>query len=295
VQAAGVVLLDDEPVLAGLGRRAAAGQGLRRTPGVALAPVFVEPVGHISIVARSPVNYTRVILSYPCARLSGMYAERASRLPHVVAWHSLAPPGGQDVRVLPDGCLDIIWAEGHVFVAGPDTTAQLTTPPPGSRTFALRFAAGTGPAVIGAPADEVLDRQVPLEDLWPAAEVRRLAEADDPMAALEAAALRRWHEPDPAMVQVFAQARADRPVDAIADSCGLSPRHLLRRCTLTFGYGPKALARILRLQRAVAMARAGTPFATVSATAGYADQAHLSRDVKALAGVPLGTLITPAS
>ena len=225
-----------------------------------------------------------------------MYAERASRLPHVIAWRSVVDPGGGAGRILPDGCLDVIWQDGRVFVAGPDTTAQVSGPPAArSRMFALRFGAGTGPAVIGAPADEVLDRQIPLEDLWPAADVRRLAEAGDPMAALEAAALRRWREPDRAMVEVAAQARAGRPVDAIAAACGLSARHLQRRCRAAFGYGPKTLTRILRLQRAVALARAGTPFAAVSVSAGYADQAHLARDVRALAGVPLGALVTPAS
>ncbi len=220
-----------------------------------------------------------------------MYAERASRLPHVVAWRSVTPPGGRTVRVLPDGCLDVIWCDGRLFVAGPDTTAQVSTPAPASRYFALRFAAGTGPPVIGLPADRILDRQVPLADLWPAAEVRRLSAADDPMAALEAAAGRRWREPDRASVGVAAQARAGRPVDAIADSCGLSARQLQRRCRLAFGYGPKTLTRILRLQRAVALARGGTPFASVSITVGYADQAHLARDVKALAGVPLSVLV----
>ena len=224
-----------------------------------------------------------------------MYAERASRLPHVVAWRSVAPPGGRVSRILPDGCLDIIWQDGRVFVAGPDTTAQVGASTGGARMFALRFGAGLGPAVLGVPADEVLDRRVPLADLWPAADVRRLAEADDPMAALEAAALARRPEPDRAMVAVAAGARAGRPVDAIADACGLSARQLQRRCRAAFGYGPKTLTRILRLQRAVALARAGAPFAAVSVTAGYADQAHLARDVRALAGVPLGVLVRPAS
>jgi AraC-like DNA-binding protein len=223
-----------------------------------------------------------------------MYAERASRLPHVVAWRSVTPPGAVS-RILPDGCLDVIWHEGRVFVAGPDTTARLDEQPSGGRFFALRFAAGTGPAVIGVPADEVTDRSVPLEALWPAADVRRLAEADDPMAALEAAAMRRRHEPDPVMVRVAAQARAGRPVGAIAGAGGLSPRQLQRRCRAAFGYGPKTLTRILRMRRAVALARAGTPFAEVSVIAGYADQAHLARDVRALAGVPLGALLTRAS
>src|SRR3954466_13189947 len=106
-----------------------------------------------------------------------MYRERASMLPHVVAWQSLAPPGEQVKRILPDGCLDVIWQDGRVFVAGPDTTAQLGVPPPGSRHFALRFGSGTGPGVLGLPASELVDRQVPLDALWPGAQARPLGGA----------------------------------------------------------------------------------------------------------------------
>jgi AraC-like DNA-binding protein len=220
-----------------------------------------------------------------------MYEEWPSRLPHVTAWRSLAPPGGWTNRILPDGCLDIIWSDGMVFVAGPDTVAEAATSPAGARSRALRFADGVGPVVLGVPADELTDREVPLEDLWPAAEVRRLAEAADPLAALEDVAACRWQTPDPAMVALAAGARSGRPVGAIADALGLSARQLQRRSRTSFGYGPKMLARVLRLQRALALARGGRPFADVSATAGYADQAHLARDVKALAGVPLGVLM----
>ena len=220
-----------------------------------------------------------------------MYAEWTATLPHTIAWHSSVPPDAGVTRILPDGCLDVIWHDGFVFVAGPDTTAQLATAPPGSRFFGLRFAAGTGPGVLGVPGDELTDRQVPLDAVCGAAETRRISEAAEPLAALEAFAVRRWHEPDPAMLAVAAGARTGRPVGAIADRCGLSPRHLQRRCRGSFGYGPKTLARILRLQRAVALARAGRPFADVSATAGYADQAHLSREVRALAGIPLRQLV----
>ena len=220
-----------------------------------------------------------------------MYRERAAVVPHVIAWQSVTPPGGRVQRILPDGCLDVIWNDGRLFVAGPDTTAQVGVPPAGSRCLALRFAAGSGPSVIGVPADELTDRQVPLADLWPAAEVRRLADVTS-LAELERAVLRRWAPPDPAMVEVARRARAGQPVDAIAAVCGLSARHLQRWVRAAFGYGPKTLTKILRMQRAVVLARRGTPFAEVSATAGYADQAHLARDVKALAGVPLGRLLS---
>jgi AraC-like DNA-binding protein len=220
-----------------------------------------------------------------------MYEEWPSRLPHTTAWRSLAPPGGWVNRILPDGCLDIIWNDGAVFVAGPDTMAETGTSPPGARCYALRFADGLGPAVLGVPADELTDRQVPLADLWPAAEVRRLAESADPLAALETAAARRWRRPDPEMVALAAAARAGRPVGPTADALRLSARQLQRRCRTSFGYGPKMLVRVMRLQRALALARRGHAFADVSATAGYADQAHLSREVKALAGVPLSELM----
>ena len=223
-----------------------------------------------------------------------MYSERASALPHVVAWWSVTPAGAREHRILPDGCLDIIWQDGRVFVAGPDTTAQLGAPVPGSRMFALRFGAGTGPGVLGVPASALVDQQVPLDALWPAAQVRRLASAGDPLAAITAAAARRW-APDESMVALAALARAGRPVDLIADRLGLSPRQLQRRSNAAFGYGPKTLARIFRMQRAVSLARGGSSFASVSAEAGYADQAHLSREVRAMAGVPLGALLVGSS
>jgi AraC-like DNA-binding protein len=222
-----------------------------------------------------------------------MYSEHASALPYVVAWRIVS--SGRPQRILPDGCLDLIWRDGEVFVAGPDTVAEVGESAPGTRLHALRFAAGTGAAVLGLPADELTDLEVPLTDLWPAAEVRRIAEAADPSSALQDAALRRWQDPDRSMVEVAARARAGQPVEVIAAACGLSPRQLQRRCRTAFGYGPKTLVRVLRMQRALGLARRGQALAEVSAVAGYADQAHLSRDVKALAGVPLRTLLTTAA
>lgn len=223
-----------------------------------------------------------------------MYTERASKLPHVTEWWSVSAPGDPPTRVLPDGCLDVIWQDGRVFVAGPDTTAQTGSAPGGSRMFALRFGSGTGPGVLGVPASELVDRQVPLAELAPAAVVRRLSSAADPGAALTAFAAARWRPPDPAMVALAAAVSAGVSVAAFADAAGLSPRQLLRRSNAAFGYGAKTLHRIFRMQRALALARAGRPFAAVSADAGYADQAHLSREVRALAGVPLQSLLSQA-
>ena len=57
-------------------------------------------------------------------------------------------------------------------------------------------------------------------------------------------------------------------------SLGVSERALRRRVTAAVGYGPKRLARVLRLRRALALAGAGSPLADAAYEAGYADQAH---------------------
>ncbi|MFD3497199.1 helix-turn-helix domain-containing protein [Streptomyces sp. NPDC058676] len=225
-----------------------------------------------------------------------MYAERASRMTGAVVWTN-TPSGSGAGRVLPDGCMDLLWHEGRLVVAGPDTRAYVTEGQP-SAWAGVRFYPGTAPALLGVPAHEMRDRRVDLADLWPAAEVRRVTAqvnaAGDPASGLEQVALARaagTDPPEPLLRQVVAALDAGRPVAATADELGVGARQLHRRCLTAFGYGPKTLARVLRLQRALALARSGAPFAETAARSGFADQAHLARDVRELAGLPLTELL----
>lgn len=228
-----------------------------------------------------------------------MYAERASRLPGAVLWTWTieAATAARVHPVLPDGCMDLLWNEGRLLVAGPDTRAYVPGTAP-AQWAGLRFAPGTAPTYLGVPAHELRDRRVDLTDLWPAATVRRLtagvAESPHPATALEELALRRatgTPPPDPLLRHLVAALDTGRPVAATADELGLGARQLHRRSLTAFGYGPKTLARVLRLQRALALARTGVPFAQTAARSGYADQAHLARDVREFAGMPLGELL----
>ncbi|WP_432057910.1 helix-turn-helix domain-containing protein [Streptomyces sp. bgisy022] len=226
-----------------------------------------------------------------------MYRERASRLPGAVVWRNTLSGDADGGRVLPDGCMDLLWHEGRLLVAGPDTRAHLTAGGPG--TWAgIRLRPGTAPALLGVPAHELRDRRVELADLWGAAEVRRLTArvraAADPVTGLEDLALRlaaATDPPDPALRALAAALGAGRPVGAVAGDLGIGARQLHRRSLVAFGYGPKTLARILRLHRALALARTGTPPAETAARTGYADQSHLSREVRALTGLPLRELL----
>lgn len=212
-------------------------------------------------------------------------------------------------RVLPDGCMDLIWFQagpgdiGEIIVAGPDTAPNFAVWRPGTVHLGLRFDSAVGPAHIGVPASEVRDRRIPLADIWGRTEAAQLAAhlavASSPATAFEAAIVRRGRRDgltDLLAPPALAEIRAGSPVAAVARTAALSERQLLRRCQLAIGYGPKTLARIVRFRRAVALAGTGTPFAAVAAAVGYADQAHLAREVRALGGAPLGELVgsTPA-
>lgn len=60
---------------------------------------------------------------------------------------------------------------------------------------------------------------------------------------------------------------------------------LRRRFVQAIGYGPTTYLRVSRFQRAVSLAMRAPGLAALAAAAGYADQAHLSRDVRALTGL----------
>ncbi|HEV7175962.1 MAG TPA: helix-turn-helix domain-containing protein, partial [Solirubrobacteraceae bacterium] len=74
-----------------------------------------------------------------------------------------------------------------------------------------------------------------------------------------------------------------------------SERQLQRRFLAAVGYGPKMLQRVLRLRRFLATAKfdvALSGLAAAAAGAGYADQAHLTRECRALTGLTPGQLVT---
>lgn len=221
-------------------------------------------------------------------------------------WGQTTPTArGAFTRVVPDGCIDLIWSRvsGQIHVAGPDTGPLLAPLAPGDRYAGVRFRPGTAPATLGVPADVLRDARVDLVELWGAAAVRMaesVAAAPDPEAALLRATLARVRaaaSADPIAPAVLAavagpgSAAGAVRVAALAEDLGVSERQLRRRCRTAFGYGPKTLHRVLRFQRALALARGGTGFAATAYAAGYADQAHLAREVHDLAGVPLGRLV----
>jgi AraC-like DNA-binding protein len=206
--------------------------------------------------------------------------------------------GGAPVRVLPDGCIDVVWIEGAgAQLVGANTTAFLIALPAGVRVAGARLRPGAAPALLGTRAEEVRDARVPLTELWGDDGERLAAALEDSLdptdvlrAALLARASRARHPDALVRAAVARLGRADVPVAALAAELAMSERQLHRRVRAGVGYGPKLLARVLRLHRALRAARAGEDLARAALEAGYADQAHFAHDCRALAGAPAGLL-----
>jgi len=168
---------------------------------------------------------------------------------------------------------------------------QLSLTPQGSR------------ALLGVPAGALASLDVDLADLVGrpgAALVDRLrASVDWPgrFALLDAAlvGLLRDAAPAPEVAEAWrlTTAGAGRlPVATVAALVGWSDRHLRQRFTAEYGLTPKEAARVARFaaarrRLAATVARGGRPdLASFAAEHGYADQSHLTREWRALTGLP---------
>ncbi len=217
--------------------------------------------------------------------------------PGAVVWQKTA--AGGEAAILPDGCMDLIWMNGDVVVAGPDSRPYLTRSRAGDHYVGLRCSPGTLPDLLGTPAEELINQRVPLGDVLSdratAEFLGRIADAADPGRALEefARSRRLLGPPSDGRISVVVRLlQQQASVRDVADGIGVGERQLHRLCRRQFGYGPKMLARILRLQSAVGLAGSAIPAAQAAGMAGFADQAHLIREAQELTGRTFGQLVT---
>jgi AraC-like DNA-binding protein len=202
-----------------------------------------------------------------------------------------------DRRILPDGRMDLVWIRGAgVLVAGPQTRFTVRSMPAPLVAVGVRFHPGVAPGLLRLPAAEFVDGHVGL-DAIDAGLAGRLEPALDASRTLGGAfdaynreLLRhvdRLVELDGAVAE--AASMLDDSATSVADVSSrvyVSERQLRRRFAERVGYGPKTLQRVLRFQRLVSiLGEPGTELARAAVVAGYADQAHLTRECRELSGL----------
>lgn len=165
---------------------------------------------------------------------------------------------------------------------------QLSLTPPAARVLFGLPPGELASIVIGL--DEVLGR--PARELTE--QLREAPGWDDRFDLLEAALLQQFDQrrvgttrPEVGRTwQRLSKSGGAIGVQDLANEVGWSRRHLTDRFTSEYGLPPKVAARVLRFERATGLLRRqpGIRLADLSATVGYADQAHLSREFRAIAG-----------
>jgi AraC-like DNA-binding protein len=210
-------------------------------------------------------------------------------------------------RKAPNGSAEVVCVIGSIpHVLGPQTGPVTETLEPGTAIVGVRLRPGAAPSVLHLPASEAADHDLPADELygsWAVALGEALADASSPdeaAALLERAVGERLAdspELDPVVAEAVQRLHPAEASDvrALASSLYVSERQLRRRCEAATGMTPKTLHRILRFQRFLALAwvleRPSTQLARLAADAGYADQAHLTREARQLEGRSPRTLL----
>jgi AraC-like DNA-binding protein len=208
-------------------------------------------------------------------------------------------------RHLPTGGVEIHFPiGGDPQLVGPLTGPQIEVIPEHTAIVGVRFLPGTAPP-LPTVLDDLVDQRLGLTELW-GSSVDRLVEAmagagtpERALMFLQAHLLqefRRAGRMDPLVVEAVKALMPWHPVniDTVANHVTLSASQLRRRCLEAVGVSPKVLQRTLRFQGFLALAQAGVAatgrrgadgVAGLAIDAGYADQAHLSRECVRLTGL----------
>ncbi len=197
------------------------------------------------------------------------------------------------VTLLPHPCVNLVYDQGQVVIAGVGRERFRYEYEGTGRVFGVKFRPGGFLPFLRRPVGTLTDQYLPLAVLWGAADADRLARdlaAAPDLDALVAAAERhlraRWPpaDPDVALVGRIAQDllhnRAITRVDDVTARFGLSTRSLQRLFQRYVGVSPKWVLQRYRLHEAASRLAEGTggTWAEVAVDLGYFDQSHFIRD-----------------
>jgi len=211
---------------------------------------------------------------------------------HVAAlWTAEVPKDGPEwveQEAVPDGCVELIvrhsgrsrWRREQppLFAAGLATTPAKLELGAGSRFTGLKLWPWSWHALGGTPCRAFADDWIAVDPGSPLAALV----ADEPEAI--AARLAGHFDSEPPALGLALLEEAS--VGAVARRAGLSHRQLQRAFERDFGLPPRSYLRLLRLKDALAEVGDHPTLADAAAAQGFADQAHMAREFRSLAGVP---------
>jgi AraC-like DNA-binding protein len=251
------------------------------------------------------VHDTRGILN-PCEGLRHFRLGRHEPSAELAPWverhwsvHWDLPSGEQfEQEILPHPSVQLAFEAHGATVHGIGTRRFLARLEGAGRVVGVKFLPGAFPAFSARPMVDLVDRVLPLADVFGerAREVaRNVADEADESRAIERieAFLRelrpRRDEKAEAVARLVALIRDERSLtrsEALARHAGMSLRSLQRLFERYLGLGPKWVICRARVQDAAERVSTGqaVDWATLAVELGYHDQAHLIHDFKAQVG-----------
>ena len=186
---------------------------------------------------------------------------------------------------LPDVSCDLLWIDGRIEVVGPLTRA-IPAIGIGHEMSVLRLDPEVARHWLGVPLSELTDRLISLEHISRtlASVVASLFEGGHVSSLVGDQFASVSPRPDSRVATARRLLSRGERVDSVASATCLSERQLERLFVNAIGMSPREYRRILRFRRGIVAAGGGTRLADVALEAGYADQAHFSRDVRDLTG-----------
>jgi AraC-like DNA-binding protein len=208
-------------------------------------------------------------------------------------------------RVLPDNCIDVIFdlrAQLPPFVVGPMLTAEVMPQFEEIDMLGVRFCPGAATEFVDLRAADLTAAHVDTADVWPdshhLAEQLWSSQYRERPAILDAWLARRRRTRSGVALARRATVAIEHSggrltVERLAAVVCASDRTLLRTFEAAVGVRPKAALRVQRFRVAAALLEhrrgAESRLVRIAADCGYADQAHLTREFKAMSG------LTPAA
>jgi AraC-like DNA-binding protein len=236
-------------------------------------------------------------------------------------WTTAASPPNEAVRVermLPSGAMHLVLrfsaaplrlfrsesdragdAVGHALVGGLRMAPYFRDVSSPAAAVGAMLRPGASWALFGVPAAELAHRHTDLDDLWgrDAAFVREQVESApsgsarlDAFEGVLAARIRRLRGLHPAVAHALGRFAADAAVRSVVEETGYSHRRFVTLFADDVGLTPKAYCRVQRFQKVLAdlTGYPGRDLARIAADAGHADQSHMTRDFRELAGISPG-------
>lgn len=209
----------------------------------------------------------------------------------------LAGQPAHETEILSDPCVHIVFESGdrrERRLVGVWSRRWVRRLEGRGRVRGVKVRAGGLKAFVDRPARDVVDKILPLEELFGdlGAWAEEILDVEDD--ALAFARITAWlqevrRDEDVslpiAIVDRITRDTSILTVERLAEVAGLGPRALQRLFREHVGVSPKWVIRRHRLQEAALRLEQGTvSLAELAAELGYSDQAHLTRDFRAAVG-----------